>query len=271
MKFSILLFLLTGVLIISCSNENPIVAESDLIVIQAYLYANEPVTDIRITSTLPLDSEETSGFPINDAAVKLVRNDNTYELVPSPGDSGYYHYPGDDLTVNYADVFEIEIEHSGKMITAETNVPEQPTGVALSSGRMVVPYDIRDFLFGGGNFDSLRLVITWNNDNDELFYHVIDNVDSNPVAISSNFPARPNRFISQPTRRDSAFVNFANITHTGRHRVRIYRVNQEYADLYESRQQDTRDLNEPLTNIQNGLGVFSAFNSDSVFFDVVQQ
>jgi hypothetical protein len=51
--------------------------------------------------------------------------------------------------------------------------------------------------------------------------------------------------------------------------VRVYRVNKEYADLYRSRQQDTRSLNEPLTNVQNGLGVFSAFASDSVAVFVV--
>ncbi len=46
--------------------------------------------------------------------------------------------------------------------------------------------------------------------------------------------------------------------------VRVYKVNQEYANLYRSREQDSRSLNEPLTNVQNGLGVFSAFASDSV-------
>ncbi|MBC8181278.1 hypothetical protein H8E88_09140 [candidate division KSB1 bacterium] len=49
--------------------------------------------------------------------------------------------------------------------------------------------------------------------------------------------------------------------------MKVFRVNQEYGDLYQSRNQDSRDLNEPLTNIVNGLGVFSAFNCDSVFFD----
>ena len=133
---------------IACSNENPIVANSDLIVVQAYLYANEPVRDIRLTSTLPLDSEETTGFPINDAAVKLIKNDISYSLVPSAGDSGYYHYPGDDLTVNEAEVFQIEIEYGGKIITAETIVPRRPTGLTLSSSRMVIPYDFHDFPFG---------------------------------------------------------------------------------------------------------------------------
>ncbi len=35
--------------------------------------------------------------------------------------------------------------------------------------------------------------------------------------------------------------------------------------------QDSRDLNEPPTNIDGGLGVFSAFASDSVFFQVVRE
>ena len=38
-------------------------------------------------------------------------------------------------------------------------------------------------------------------------------------------------------------------------------MNQEYADLYEGRVQDSRDLNEPPSNILGGLGVFSAFAS----------
>jgi len=67
------------------------------------------------------------------------------------------------------------------------------------------------------------------------------------------------------------FANALIMTHLGKHRVKVYRVNQEYADLYQSRNQDSRDLNEPLTNIVNGLGVFSAFNSDSVFFELKQQ
>ncbi|MDA3862202.1 MAG: hypothetical protein PF445_13365 [Melioribacteraceae bacterium] len=51
----------------------------------------------------------------------------------------------------------------------------------------------------------------------------------------------------------------------------LYRVNKEYVDLYESRDQDSRNLNEPLTNIENGLGVFSAFASDSVYFNAVKE
>ena len=34
----------------------------------------------------------------------------------------------------------------------------------------------------------------------------------------------------------------------------MYRVNEEYAGLYENQTQDSRDLNEPPSNIEGGLG-----------------
>jgi len=58
------------------------------------------------------------------------------------------------------------------------------------------------------------------------------------------------------------------LTQFGTYRVKIYRVNQKYADLYESRNQDSRELNDPNSNIINGLGIFTAFNSDSIFFEI---
>ena len=50
----------------------------------------------------------------------------------------------------------------------------------------------------------------------------------------------------------------------------MYRVNREYADLYNNRVQDSRDLNEPPSNISGGLGIFSAFNSAARGFVLVR-
>jgi hypothetical protein len=53
--------------------------------------------------------------------------------------------------------------------------------------------------------------------------------------------------------------------------VKVYRVNQEYVDLYENRQQDSRNLTEPLTNIKNGLGIFTAFSYAQAYFYVKKE
>ena len=66
-------------------------------------------------------------------------------------------------------------------------------------------------------------------------------------------------------------VDALTLEFLGLHRVKVYRVNEEYTQLYQNRTQDSRDLNEPPSNIRNGLGVFSAFSSDSAFFTVLRR
>lgn len=68
------------------------------------------------------------------------------------------------------------------------------------------------------------------------------------------------RFISEPTIDNFFVVRLLLLETLGLHQAEVYRVNAECAQLYENRTQDSRDLNEPPSNIRNGLGVFSAFD-----------
>ena len=271
-------FAALGAIVSGCSEGTPLESERDRMVVMAYLYAGERVDDVRVTSTLALDADTTAAPPINDAAVAIIKDNLRYDLVLSEGDSGYYHYDGTDLDVNAGEAFSIEVDYLGRAATGETTVPDAPVGVAIDGDTMeVAVFDPATFTPGTRpEFNDEALHVTWNNDNAALHYVVVDNVDTAAVEIETGmvFPGggpgggdrQPFRFISQPTRRDSFVVTSRSLTHTGIHRVRVFRVNQEYADLYEGRQQDSRDLNEPATNIHDGLGVFTAFNSDSVFF-----
>ena len=45
----------------------------DPIVVEAFLFAGEPIDDIHLSSVITLDSEDSLATPINDAAVKLVK------------------------------------------------------------------------------------------------------------------------------------------------------------------------------------------------------
>ena len=53
------------------------------------------------------------------------------------------------------------------------------------------------------------------------------------------------------TARSSALLT---LTHFGDHRLELYRINDEYADLYQGLNQDSRDLNEPPSNILGAPG-----------------
>jgi len=259
--------LLIGILLLSaCDSNSPLETEPpELVVVEAFLYANEPVENIRLTFMQPLDVEEgVDALPVNDATIKLMKNGQSFELEASAGDSGYYHYSGNDLTVVATDEFGIEVEYNDALITAQTNVPEAPESVALESTTMRVP-TIEDIRGGTIDVSALLITVSWENTISDLFYVTVENLETNPTPVNSDFgDGFRGRRIFPPTRLDEFILNPLQFTHYGTHRVKVYHVNQEYADLYETQDQDSRNLNEPLTNIENGLGIFSAFHSDTV-------
>jgi len=272
LRYLLFAFILT----FGCHTDSPLAPSPSLVVVRGYLYAGEAVQDIRLTGTLPLGSENTVAPPINTAQVSLLKAGEKYDLVASAGASGYYHYPSTDLRVEPGDEFQIQVRYQDQWITAVTTVPSPPLDVTISRTTLRLPdfdtmFQMRE---QGISMDSLRsmtsVAVNWQQETGALYYVVVKNLEDNPVSSDVQFRGGPRPFISQPMPVGSYNVNAQMVTHYGRHEVKVYRVNQEYADLYQSRNQDSRDLNEPLTNIENGLGVFSAFSSQSVYFTLEQ-
>ena len=259
----------------ACTDSDLVGPDGDILVVRAFLFTGEPVADIRITTTVPLVSEDTLGVPVSDATVWLERDDVRFDLIATPGAAGAYHYPGSDLVIGSGEIFELGISRGSESISATTVVPPPPEGFAVSSDVM----DVVDLTTGGlggrggggrgggGGPAFSDLIVRWLNPERDLFFVAVDNLETDPVQIPApEFIGRARRFVSAPTPADSATVSQISLTHLGEHRIRLYRVNQEYADLYEGRVQDSRDLNEPPSNIRGGLGVFSAFASSEGTF-----
>jgi len=264
------------ILFISGCEKNPVIPEDEQIVLQAYLYANEPVTEITVMLSRPLSSSDTVNTLISTANVLLYKNNTSYQLTPSIQDTGKYYYTGNDLSVLSNEHYKIEVHYNGLISTAETTVPSKPESMSANISTMTFTKETMTTPFGG-TFDRITtsdsLVVSWNNPNSEAYYAVVESVDPNRKVLQSDtLFARMNlRFVTEPSTEDHYRVFDQDIKYTGRHKITVYRVNQEYVNLYKSRQQDSRSLNEPLTNVKNGLGIFTAFASDSLFFNVVLQ
>ena len=241
------------------------------VVIEAFLFAGEPMTDFRITETVPLGEDPALAPTVDDAVVRLVRGEDSWTLsrLETPGS---YGYPGDDLVVRQGDRFRIEVEAFGRTATGETVVPEPPLGVELDKDSLQVPV-IGPGVVQSGALQALQVTVTWENPAAQLHFVDVLGLDPDAEPILPNFVGeRVGRFRirSQPTAEAFHTVRLPQLEHLGPHRAIVYRVNQEYADLYDNRLQDSRDLNEPPSNIKGGLGVFSAFNSDAREFWLVR-
>lgn len=255
---------LAAALMIAACEGDPFTPPDDgRFVVQAYLYADEPVTDVRVTATLALGAADSVAPPINDAGVVLARGGERFVLVPTPGNNGYYHYPGEDIAVREGDVFDLEVTVGGVTATGRTTVPSPPAEVSLS------PTELR--VEGHGFWATEPVVVRWPNPDRAWYFITHRNVEPDPEPIfDGTVVIRPGLVVSEPTIADSAVVSIYTMRHYGTYDVRVHRVNEEYVQLYMSQKQDTRDLNEPATNIHNGLGIFTAFNRKAATFTLTR-
>lgn len=267
--------LLTCITCLQCSEE---VKTEDNFVMEAYLFSNENVKNIKINQILPIESGDTIAPAIEDARVVLKKELQEYVLQFDKTSKTYF-YQGNNLQVTPNDLFEITVINKSRTATATTVVPQPTKGLQLSGDKINIPqiqlnFSTRDQLVA--LFANARLTVNWDNSGNELHFIAIESLEKFDPIFPSNFPStivglfRTFRFVSAPNRNDSYEIVGLSLETYGRYRVKVYRVNKEYADLFENQTQDSRDLNEPPSNVTNAFGLFSAFASDSAFFDVVR-
>lgn len=263
-----------------CKKDDTNYNNKDMLVVEAYLYDGLPVENIKLSKTLSIDKGSVIFQVVPDATVSILKDDVTYNLVPSD-EEGYYNYPGDDLSIEENESYRILISYNSEVVEAQTIVPEKSPAISADLDTVYIDTDKTMWELMEEGMPSIE--ITWDNPDNDYFYMLIENLEEDPENIElsadgGGFPGGPGgpgrfRFMSRPFQGDTYHIAlFGEVYQYGKHRAKLYRVNQEYADLYENRIQDSRYLSEPLTNIKNGLGIFTAFSEYSeVYFYVLKE
>jgi len=264
------------ILMIASCEKSTMTDFDNLLVLEGYLFQDEKVDSIHLTKSLSFATDDTVYTPVDDAQITLFWDNNQYQL-ENIG-NGYYNYNGNDLLIKVGNTYVIEINYKGQKITSSTIVPKKPSIHSLTD--TVVEIDTV-FTFGPPQFTGTvdaGIEITWDNPDNSYYYVVIESADSASASIEmggggfyNGTGPRPNmifRFRSEPFIGDRYMINSRMLEKYGKHIIKIYCVNEEYANLYENRSQDSRHLSEPVTNVKNGLGVFTAFSYDEVSFYV---
>lgn len=270
-RLILLLAILVSCTIINSCENVPDLTQSNSLILEGYLYANEPIEHIKLTKIVSFDSEESEKSPVNDADVQLIHDDKYYLLVKAEGDSGFYYYPDNDLEIKEGETYSIIAEAEGITISASTTVPEAPINLMASNYSIQLPQissqrelaEAREYYYN-------TVDITWTNENSEYFYLIIQNVESNPESINiSNRFSWSYSFITEPTSQDSyTMESFFQIQQFGMHEITLYKVNQEYVDLYETLKTDSRSFTGAISNVKNGLGIFTALTGSKIYVNV---
>jgi hypothetical protein len=155
-------------------------------VVQAYIFAGQPIDSIRVTQAYAYSETDTTLTTLDDLLINLSGPEGETGLI-SIGE-GYYQRP--DYIVQAGNSYFLEFEFNGETISAETYIPEK-TAVTISAEVL----EMEKIEFGGGGFggpgggftqiDPIEL--RWDNAEGDHFYVVIDNLEETPEYINSLF------------------------------------------------------------------------------------
>lgn len=269
-----LLIILVSIALVSCEEEQ---IGSDSFVVEGFVYAGSPISGINIKSTVPFDAVSVPGQPIPNAQVSVEYNG---EVLPLFFNQVTQRYDGpEDLIVEPGAELILNLQVGEQTASSNTVVPDYPVGLTTSIPKIIIPEielsrDLRQVLTD--LFQEARLDIRWSNEAEDYHFLVIepsdttnteplfnDDIPSNVGTFFDNF-----RLVSEPSRDSTYTVVGLSLQNYGSYRAILYRINQEYADLYADQLQDSRNLNEPPTNVENGLGIFTGISSDTVLFEI---
>jgi hypothetical protein len=270
-----LLILMIPIVLGGCFSTDIEFEDQYLIVVEGYIYSGANLAGINLTSMISFGNDSTPGEGIEDAAVTLWNNTGEWLLQHNPDSSGNY-IPGEVIPVQPGDTFHLLIETGDLVLESSTVVPAMPPAINLSADSLYIPKVDDPREMGEIGFPD-PIELTWENPDGKYYYFRIDNIEDDPVTIMpdppDDMPFRRGGFAFQmftrPVNDEVYMITPGELTHFGTHRLIVYSVNQEYVNLYETQEQDTRKLNEPFSNIDNGLGIFTSFSSDTMYFEVI--
>ncbi|MBK8500980.1 MAG: DUF4249 family protein [Saprospiraceae bacterium] len=277
-KFNNLIFgrivacLIPVALMQGCTEDQQLLFDSKTAVITGYLYAGKNLDSIRITQS---NSYAGDGiFRTLDSLVVNISEGKDSYILDFIG-NGYYQ--SKNVVVNSDLNYEISFLWNNAEVYAVTYIPK--INPAQISDTLIYRQQISSTGgFNPGSFDqSEGLEISWDNNTGDYYFVQVENVEDSAEYIFSFLQElieegdtlrRP--FIrSEPEIIDFYAINaFRDLQQFGRHRVVVYRLNPEYAAIYEQSGNSSISITAPPTNVENGLGIFTGISTDTLFFEV---
>lgn len=248
--------------LLACKKEDAAIADYSRPVVQAYLVPGVPL-QVKVYYQKYLDDTISYGFPLKDLQIKVSDGTNTVSLTENA--DGVYEY-ADVGFVKDKGTYSLSFSYLDKTISAQTTMPEKPVGFTVSSSSQKVPV----FSFGTEPEAFVPVTFKWNNNDGGYYMMMMKNIDIYPSRINGR-DTRPytdsEAILGQVStyQTQQMMFNFA-----GNYKILLFRINKEYSDAMNSGGGTSLNLTNPYTNVQNGLGVFTAMQADTVDLLVYQ-
>lgn len=267
-----LIFVVLIAFLLSCVKESQAYLDSTSAVVSGYLYAGH-----RIDSILISESNSYSGDgvfrTIDDLEVLINDGGQDYRL----DFIGNGYYQSKQIEVISDKEYSISFRWNGADIKASTHIP-LANHAQISDSIIYREQITGNGGFGPGSFERPDPIeVSWDNTDGDYYFVLVENMEDSAEyiftfleeLIEQGDSIRRPSFRSRPEIVDFYGIDsFNDIQQFGRYRVVVYRLNSEYAALYEQLGSSSISISSPPTNVDNGLGIFTGISTDTVYFEV---
>ncbi len=249
----------------SCSKElmTPITGDNTAIV-ESYLKAGDSAILVYISKMLPY-SDDTSDIKEMIPGIDVFINGNKLNEI----ENGIYQLQMGNERVSGGTTYNLEFEYSGNTVSSQTTIPGSPVDFASSASYIYADRIVAGSPSHPGMMDPVEL--TWTNTDNSYYYLIVKYLEATPDYINANFTNSDFQFIqsSSPTRESFYRLDQRNIRCFGTYRILLYKVTNEFNDVFTKNGTNSNNLVNPSTNIINGFGVFTGMNADTLYLEVI--
>jgi hypothetical protein len=270
MKHILVLFAFVAELVVvGCVDS---VAPADLpptVVVEGYLYANQPIDSIVLTQTQPIDAYYSDSLSrITGALVTITVDGHAYTLLEKPGRPGAYTLPAESLIVRSEKQYTLSVHALNTTVTATTTVPDTFAMTTVSPDTIQWPLTISTLLG-----PPLAWTASLNRDAyaismealDTLIYQISgkDTVWNRRVQLPGQGERRNIRaqqlirYILQ-LKAPQANITWDLFRWYGKHRLTVLAMDTNFVDFMQMQSVGGRTYQSQLNHITNGIGVFGS-------------
>jgi Domain of unknown function (DUF4249) len=258
---------ITCLLIVACyftACEKPVlnsgISTLEKPVVQAYFHPGR-TAEVKITRQIPINADSATSRGISGLIIRITAPSGTTYTLADQGNGTYLS--DSTLVIKAEEIYQLSFDYQGVTIDASTMVPSAPKVFEASADNIVFPS-----FSGGGGVPSFPdpIELTWENTDGAYYLIVVENIETDPTSVADG-RERPT-FRSEPEQTNRYELSFRNFSYYGTHRVILFKINPEYASLYDDNGNSSQNLTTPFTNITGGLGIFTGINSDTLFVEV---
>jgi hypothetical protein len=233
-------------------NEEP---KTEMPVVESYLQegANSITVKIYSMEAYLKDGSLDLSKPVKglDVLINGIRLDET--------SSGVYQLTEQD-TLREGQEYRLQFEYGSRRIEASAQVPPAIRNLCIDRDTLT----LSSSSYYWGNPDTTGITVSWDDAGGSYYQVYIESPNTPDIPSAGIFGRR----VMQPFRGNSYRAQAGDFRSAGIHWICVYRVNTDYAELYN--RISSSDLADPVSYIDNAFGIFTALSAARVSLRVYE-